>query len=392
MILISLFISAFLTGLFFIVLWNLWVFRMRKYDGIPENELPFVSVLIPARNEEKNIRQCAESILKQDYPHYEVIILDDNSEDSTIKILSELSLRYDNLKVIKGLELPEGWSGKNFACHQLYKQSHGDYLLFTDADTVHRNDSLSKAVTRSVSRNADLYTLIPEMTLKSFSEKFIMPGLHFTAFSLLPYYLAENYSNPAFAMAAGPFMLFKRKSYVKIGGHEAVSNELVEDVKLAKNIKKHKLKVVVNKGLDVLSCRMYDSFGDIWSGFSKNIFPGMNYSSAMLFSVFGFYLLLFFVPFVALAAGIISGNYYLALNSAYQTILILIMRLLINLSFRLNFISILLHPVSIFIISLIAFNSWKWNVLGKGSKWKGRTYSGIQHNKNEIKSISGNGG
>jgi hypothetical protein len=137
---------------------------------------------------------------------------------------------------------------------------------------------------------------------------------------------------------------------------------------------------------------MYDSFGDIWSGFSKNIFPGMNYSSAMLFSVFGFYLLLFFVPFVALAAGIISGNYYLALNSAYQTILILIMRLLINLSFRLNFISILLHPVSIFIISLIAFNSWKWNVLGKGSKWKGRTYSGIQHNKNEIKSISGNGG
>lgn len=392
MIWISIFISVFLTGVFFIVLWNLWVFRMRRYTGIPESEFPFVSVLIPARNEEKNIRQCTESILKQDYPRFEVIVLDDNSEDSTMKILSELSLKYDNLKVTKGMELPEGWSGKNFACHQLFKQSGGDYLLFTDADTVHRNDSLKKAVTRSISRNADLYSLIPDLTLKTFSEKFIMPGLHFTAFTLLPYYLAENYSNPAFAMGSGPFMLFKRESYEKIGGHEAVKKELVEDVKLAKNIKKHRLKVVVNKGLDVLSCRMYDSFGDIWNGFSKNIFPGMNYSTVMLFSVFGFYLLVFFVPFAALFAGIVSGNNHLVLNSAYQVFLLLLMRLLINLSFRLNFISILLHPVSIFIISLIAFNSWKWNVLGKGSRWKGRTYSGILHNKNEIKSISGNGG
>lgn len=119
MILISIFMSAFLTGLLLIVLWNLWVFRMRKYAEIPETELPVVSVLIPARNEEKNIRQCAESVLKQEYPHFEVIVLDDNSEDGTVKILSELSQKYDKLKVIKGMELPDGWSGKNFACHQL---------------------------------------------------------------------------------------------------------------------------------------------------------------------------------------------------------------------------------------------------------------------------------
>ena len=369
------FISVFLTEILFIVLWNMWVFRKLNYKQLPANKLPFISVLIPARNEERSIRKCVESLLMQDYPDFEIIVLNDNSEDNTLNILKEIQITQPKLRVINGSTLEEGWTGKNFACHQLYSQSKGEYVLFSDADTVHFNKSLRNAVTRAVNRNADLYSLIPSMTLETFAEKFIMPGIHFTSFTLLPYYLAENLKSPAFAMGVGPFMLFKRDAYEKIGGHESVKSHIVEDVALAKSIKKHGLKVVVNKGLDILSCRMYHSFSEIWKGFSKNIFPGMNYNSFLLFTVFTVYLLLFFVPFVGLAISVVVANELLMYNFLYQSALVLLMRVLINTSFKLGHVSTLLHPVGIFIISMIGFNSWRWNKLGKGSVWKGRTYS-----------------
>jgi chlorobactene glucosyltransferase len=371
------FISLFLTGILFIVLWNMWVFRKRKYNSIPESELPFVSVLIPARNEERSIRECVESLLVQDYKKFEVIVLNDNSEDSTGMMLEELRSKYKELKVINGKPLPAGWSGKNYACHQLYKASKGEYILFTDADTVHFKDSILNSVTRAINRKADLYTLIPKMTLNSFAEKLIMPGIHFTSFTLLPYYLAETLKSPAFAMGVGPFLLFRREAYETIGGHEALKNDLVEDVRLAKNIKRFGYKVVVNKGLDILSCRMYQSFKEIWEGFSKNIFPGMGYSSLTLFSVFAVYLILFFIPFAGAAVSLITGNEYLLYNFLYQMVLLIIMRVIINSSFKLGFISTLFHPAGVLIISMIGFNSWRWNKTGKGSLWKGRTYSEI---------------
>jgi chlorobactene glucosyltransferase len=371
------FISIFLTGILLIVLWNMWVFRKRKYNIIPEDELPFVSVLIPARNEERSIKECVESLLVQDYKKFEVIVLNDNSEDSTGMILEELRSKYKKLKVINGKPLPAGWSGKNFACHQLYKASKGEYILFTDADTEHFKDSILNSVTRAINRKADLYTLIPKMTLNTFAEKMIMPGIHFTSFTLLPYYLAETLKSSAFAMGVGPFLLFRREAYETIGGHEALKNDLVEDVRLAKNIKRFGYKVVVNKGLDILSCRMYQSFKEIWEGFSKNIFPGMGYSSLTLFSVFFVYLVLFFVPFAGTAVSWAMGNDYLMYNFLYQVVLLLIMRVIINSSFKLGFISTLFHPAGVLIISMIGFNSWRWNKVGKGSLWKGRTYSEI---------------
>lgn len=375
------FISLFLTGILFIVLWNLWVFRKRKYKSIPENDLPSVSVLIPARNEERNIQKCVESLLSQDYKNFEVIVLNDNSEDSTLEILNEIKNKYSNLRVINGKPLERGWTGKNYACHQLYQESKNEYLLFTDADTVHYENSILNSVTRAINRKADLYSLIPEMTLKGFAERIIMPGIHYTSFTLLPYYLAETLKSPAFAMGVGPFMLFKREVYKEIGGHELFKSDIVEDVRLAKNVKKAGYKVVVNKGIDIFSCRMYQSFTEIWEGFSKNIFPGMNYSSITLFSVFFVYLLLFFMPFVGLSISAFTENEILFYNYLYQIFIVLLMRVLINHAFKLGFISTLFHPVGIFIISMIGFNSWRWNKLGKGSLWKGRVYSKSEKEK-----------
>lgn len=359
----------------------MYVFRKRKYKNL--DDYPSVSVLVPARNEERNIRNCIESLANQIYPDFEIIVLNDNSEDNTLAVLYELKEKYKNIKIISGKTLPEGWSGKNFACHQLYLESRGKYLLFTDADTIHKQDSLKNAVTRAISRSADLYTLIPEMTLKSFAEKSIMPALHFTTFTLLPYYMVESSPFSVFAMGVGPFMLFKREAYEKIGGHLAVKSDLVEDVRLAKNIKKNKLNVIVNKGIDIFSCRMYTNYKEIWSGFSKNIYPGMNYSTLTLFFVLSIYLTLFLSPFVFAILSFVFNSNIILINSLIQIGLILLIRVIINHNFKLGWLSILTHPYSILVISLIGFNSYRWNKFGKGSIWKGRTYQ-KQNSNNEV--------
>jgi len=380
-IIINIFLTLILITLLGIVIWNMYVFRNRKYEDLID--YPSVSVLVPARNEERNIRNCIVSLAEQNYTDFEIVVLDDNSEDNTLSILYELKEKYKNIKIVSGKSLPEGWAGKNFACHQLYLESKGKYLLFTDADTIHKKDSIKNAVTRAVTRSADLYTLIPEMTLKSFAEKSIMPALHFTTFTLLPYYMVESSPFSVFAMGVGPFMLFKREAYEKIGGHLAVKSDLVEDVRLSKNIKKNKLKVIVNKGIDVFSCRMYTNYSEIWNGFSKNIYPGMNYSTLTLFFVLFLYTTLFLSPFVIAILSFVFNSNIILFNSLIQIGLILFMRIIINYNFKLGWISILTHPFSIIVISLIGMNSYRWNKFGNGSKWKGRTYS-IQNSNNEI--------
>lgn len=370
-------ISTVIFVLLLIVIWNMYVFRNRKFSIPDENEMPFVSVLVPARNEERSIEACITSLLNQNYPSYEVIVLDDNSTDSTQKILINLSKKFSSLRIINGKELPEGWTGKNYACHQLSQKAKGKYLLFTDADTVHFRDSLRLAVSRAISAGADLYSLFPVMEMKTISEKIMMPVLHFTAFSLLPYYLAENTSSPAFAMANGPYMLFRRDSYIRTGGHEFTKGDIVEDVRLAKRIKEKGMKLVVTAGLDVYSCRLYRNFREIWEGFSKNIFPGTGYSTVLLFTIFTVYLILFFFPFIILLLQLFSimpyNNAVLA-NSIVQVSMLILMRTIISARFRLGITGIITHPISIPVISLIAFNSWRWNVLGSGSLWKGRLY------------------
>lgn len=366
---------------------NFILFRKRKYSDL--DEYPSISVLIPARNEEKKIKKCVESVLRQDYPDFEVIVLDDNSEDATYKILKSIDGN-GKLKILKGKELEKGWTGKNFACHRLYEESKNEYILFADADTTMKPGALKNALKRLKQRNADLYSALPELELNTFWEKVLMPVLHFTTFTLLPYYIAEKGRSPQFAMAAGPFMLFKREAYEKTGGHEAIKNELVEDVRLAKKIKENGMRVVVDDGFDIYKCRMYSSFKEIWEGFSKNIFPGMGYSAPLLFSVFTVYNIIFLLPFVFLGltlTGIIGRSETLTLVISLQVFLILSVKILLTLKFRLGFLTVLFHPLGIILITSIALNSFRWNRLGRGSLWKGRTYKIQDLNNAEIKSL-----
>ncbi len=367
-------ITLILFVLFLIAVWNVYIFRSRKYAA--EKNLPFVSILVPARNEEVNIRNCVTSLLNQDYPNYEVIVLNDSSDDKTDEILNGIKSEYPKLKIIQGKPLEEGWTGKTFACKQLAAQAKGEWLFFTDADTTHFAVSLRDAMNIALGRNADLLSVFPKMIMKSFPEKIIMPMLFFIAFVMLPFYFVYKKGFTKFAMAVGPFMLFKRSAYDKIGGHESVKNAIVEDVWLSRKIKEHGLRLAVADGQKLYTVRMYRGFKEIWNGFSKNIFAGFNFSAPMLFTINLMYVVLFFLPFIFLFQYIFSENknepeFVLVF---IQVIILYLIRILLTLKFKLGFISTLLHPLGALAVPVIAFNSWRWISSGTGALWKGRIY------------------
>ncbi len=366
-----------------ICIWNLYILRGKNYPQIPDDKLPFVSILIPARNEEHNISQIVNSLLVQDYPSYELIVLNDNSDDRTGRLLLDIQKIHPELKILNGRPLEKGWTGKCFACKQLYDVSKGDYILFTDADTLHNTNSLRDSITIALNRNADMVTLFPKMTMVSFAEKLIMPMLWFTVMLLLPFYFVDKKGFVKFSIGIGPFMLFKRTAYKAIGGHDSVKNAIVEDVWLARRIKEHGMQLIVEDGQHMLSVRMYRGFKEIWNGFSKNIFAGFEFSSVALFSVNLLYFLLFFIPFLLFFIQLslqFSLNLLLILTGI-QVLVLYFTRAIISARFKLGFISTLLHPIGALSVPVIAMNSWRWIKTGSGAKWKGRVYNPAEENK-----------
>lgn len=350
---------------------NILTFRtVRK--GMEPRRMPMVSVLLPSRNEEKNIGRCLASLVAQDYPHYEIIVLDDNSEDRTREIAEEWSRRTPLVRLIRGANLPAGWVGKNFACHQLSETAKGELLLFADADTVHTHRTLTASVAEMERSGADLLTMIPRQTMEGFWERLILPLLYFSSLCFLPFPLVAASRNPKFAMANGQFMLFKRQVYEKVGGHMAVRDALVEDVWLSRLVKKSGHSLRIMDGREILSCRMYTSLAEIWEGFSKNLFPGFKYSLGMLMAVVVFnfvtsilpFLLLFTRPFPEVLLGPVG----------LQVAVLLGTRMALALRFRMHLAYTLLHPVAMLLMIGIALNSCRLVLLGSGSRWKGRSY------------------
>lgn len=364
-----------------ICIWNLYILRRKSYTALPDSDLPFVSVLVPARNEEHNISAIINSLLVQDYPSYEVIVLNDNSEDNTGAILDEIKKAHPELIILNGKPLEKGWTGKCFACKQLVDVSKGSYILFTDADTIHNPNSLRDSVTIALTRNADMLTLFPKIQMVTFAEKLIMPMLWFTVLMLLPFYFVDKKGFIKFSIGMGPFMLFRKTSYEKIGGHVSVKNAIVEDVWLARKIKEHGLQLVVEDGRQMLMVRMYRNLKEIWNGFSKNIFAGFEFSSVALFSVNLMYLLLFFLPFMLL---IIRLSLHFSIDNLLillllQVIFLYFCRFIISAKFKLGIVSTILHPLGALIVPIIALNSWRWIKAAAGAKWKGRIYNPVKN-------------
>ncbi len=388
-----------------------------KLNIIYIQTLPRVSVLVPARNEEKNIEACLRSLIAQDYMNLEIIVLDDNSTDNTSKIIHKVIQEYNNintinqtfsdnskdkrkiiLKYIKGEPLQEGWVGKNFACYQLEKAASGDYLLFTDADTIHSPESVSCGLQCLISNNLDALSVYPEILMHTFFERMVISFMKFGILLFLPIYLRSNIKKPILSPALGSYMLYKRNAYRALGGHAMIYNKCLEDMNMASLLKSKGYKFEIFDGFKTYKTRMYSNLEDIYKGFSRFIFTTFNYKKGLpLFLIFLLSIILLF-PFVlilvypvinyflvsslsyagSVIAGLHSILYKSVLLNLFQICLILIMKTIYVSRFEGNIIDVLLHPVSIATILAMGIKLFSKDKKETYISWKGRKYSFIK--------------
>lgn len=366
---------------FLLVFFGILLMNLIDLPVLPESRNssgPFVSILVPARNEALNIERCVRSLLMQEYGKFEIIVLDDGSDDATPDLLAGLQAgSAGKMKYMKGEALPPGWHGKAWACFQLARQAEGELILFTDADTAHEPDTLGRAVTALLASGADMLSLTPRQELGSFWEKLIVPLVYVILMCYLPIRFVSRTNIPAFCFANGQYILFRSDSYRRIEGHAAVREVLVEDVWLCRAMKKGGGRVVAFDGTDAVSCRMYRSFSGVWEGFSKNLFAGFGYSSIALFMLLLMITALYIAPCILLFSSLLQGEFSLALFwlPLIQLMLALLSRIIIAMKFRQPLAAAFLHPFSQLMLLAIACNSYYIIKSGRGAAWKGRRYN-----------------
>jgi chlorobactene glucosyltransferase len=252
--------------------------RSRSLDTVSaesDASAPLVSVIIPARNEARNIERCVRSVLSTSYPSIEAIVVDDHSTDATGSIAREIAARDTRLRVIDAPALPAGWFGKQWACATGAGVATGELLVFTDADTQHAPDLLPRVVNAMRERRADLLSVAGHQEMHSFWERVIQPQV----FALLSirYGGTEHISNakrPQDAIANGQFIAVSRESYDAIGGHARVRDRVAEDLMMAQEFVRARRRVVVMLAREQLSTHMYATLREIVGGWRKNVYAG----------------------------------------------------------------------------------------------------------------------
>ena len=369
--LLQVLVLFFLLLLFLNMLQNMKMLKDQKNFRL-KGPLPLVSVLIPARNEERNIKKCICSLLKQNYPHLEVIVLDDNSTDQTFRIVKELSRYSKKLKVVKGRELPPNWYGKTWACHQLSQKARGEWFLFTDADTTHRPNSVSRALAAAQKNKAIFVTCIPGLTTKTWSERLYLPLIHFAFVVLLPFKLINYSSDSRLSFSIGPFMLIKRDFFLSCGGYEAVKSEIVDDMALAKVVKQKGGKISIVDGTKCMSVRFYTRFSELWHGFSKNSYEAIGGAPHYLAFVSLVCYFLFIYPYLSLW-GALESHQSITLP-IFQVAVLSAMKIILALRFKTSVFYGFLHPLTIGLALIILFNSFRLSLFKKKIAWKERLY------------------
>jgi len=331
---------------------------------------PFVSLCLPARNESANIEACLQGLLAQEYRHFEILVLDDCSEDDTRAIVERIAVENPQIRLVPGRPITPGWAGKCHACAQLSEQARGDYLLFVDADTRAEPGLLGAALAVAEETNADLVSAFPRQIVGSFPERVVLPMLQFLIVTLLPIRQVWESPAPALCAACGQFLLFRRAPYRHVGGHAAISGSFHDGLQLARRIKTSGGKVYLFDASDLLRCRMYEGGRAVWNGFTRNAYEGLGSFGALLVMTL---LLgtLFLAPFLFLIVGLAMGASWTVLCGV-QVALILLMRAMQAARFG-HWETVLLFPLSI--VSLIAI---QWGSLRRTSvSWKGRSYETI---------------
>ena len=323
----------------------------------------FVSILIPARNEEKNIVQLLRSIKEQDYINYEVIVLDDDSSDNTFSVCLQFAESESRFRVIKGEPLRDAWLGKNFACHQLSKQAKGKYLLFLDADETVGAGLINNSVNRMKINGIALLSLFTNQVMITTGEYAVVPLMHYLLLNLLPLRLVRLSKSASFSAASGQFMMFDAEVYRREQWHKRAKDKVVEDIEITKMMKRKGYTAEALLANGYVKCRMYTGYTDALSGFSKNLLAGFNNNIAGLVC----YLLLVMLGPIFIAIYLNAGLLFF-----YITLIVLTRLMISLLSGQRVFFNLIMHPfqmISLVVIAILSVHKY----LTKTGTWKGRT-------------------
>ncbi len=355
---------------------NLRNLKVPRLDSKMPEPAPLVSVLIPARNEEANIATCLESLRKQGYPNFEILVLDDNSSDNTATIVNQIAVKDDRIRLFCGEPLPEGWAGKPFACYQLAKKASGSWLLFVDADTIHAPHMLRSVIAQALELKPSLLSGFPRQLANNFLQKVAIPVLYFVILSWLPLWWLQRSKEPKPSLAIGQFLLFPTEEYWRIDGHRAVKSRILEDVWLGVEVNRHGGRHIAVDLSTVVSCNMYRDLGEMWEGFIKWIYSVAALSTAALVGLLIAGYIFFLAPFYWLWNELFIVDATLTLRAIImsQVAIILVMRWLVDNNFKEPVISTFLHPVGFLFLFVSGLYAGARKVLGAGVYWKNRLY------------------
>ena len=389
--------SAFFIGGIFVVYWlhNQYRLDIVVAPEAPPAEGPLISVCVPARNEERNIRACVDSLLAQDYPNLEIIVLDDRSTDRTPDILRELFLESGSslskrhgqsptLQIITGSDLPPDWAGKPHALQQASATARGEWLCFVDTDTFLAPNTLSACYAKAIETQADMFTIMTFQVLGSFWEKVVMP-LVMTALSVGFSPRKVNDPHRRDAIANGQFILIRRLVYDAIGGHESVKDQIVEDKALAQQVKWNGYRLIVADGQRVARTRMYTSLAEMWEGWTKNIYLGLRDQAGLLWlGVFGAFVALTAALFLPVwpflgFSWLLDGGGWMAALVSLQSLLfwgyVIQVRARVAEAMHISHWYALSTPLGAAVFAAMMITSAFRVLSGKGVAWKGRTYA-----------------
>lgn len=354
--------------------------RLAAYAPVSRSDAPPLTVVIPARNEARNIGDCVHSVLASDYPRLQVIVVDDHSTDGTGDLVRAIATADARVRVVNAPDLPAGWFGKQWACHTGAREATGELLCFTDADTRHGPTLLSRSVGAMRARGADLFSVAGHQDADTSWEKVLQP---FVFSILLSRYggmeAMSRSTKPLDKIANGQFIMMSRRTYDAIGGHEAVKDHVAEDLRLAQTVTARGMHVHMLLARDEMRTRMYTSLGEIRRGWGKNIYAGgrdtmpLNAVTARIFPwIFPLPALVPLLPLLLLALGLGGalgeGALVFGLIAAPVTLLFYAG---VYAYARLNPLWALLYPLAAVTFSWIcAEAAWR----GSKVEWKGRGY------------------
>ncbi|MGZ5546926.1 MAG: glycosyltransferase [Nitrososphaeraceae archaeon] len=386
-----------------VIIFSSWIYfliyTIKSLKGVPkllflksyENIVfPKVSVILPARNEEKYIEKCLDSLLKQDYSNYEIVAINDSSSDRTGEIIQKYSTKNSKIIFINAEAKPEGWTGKNWACYQGYIKSTGQLFLFTDADTTHSSSTISLAVNNLLAKELDALTAIPKILANDFWTKITLPILWTLSISR---YSALKANDPKTNVGYffGSFFIITKKTYEAVGTHKAVKEEIVEDGALGRKVKEQGFKLRVVHGEDHIQAVWARNSSTLWHGLRRLMVPLYKREKikASLMVVATFLLLIYsliVLPFSIIMAldekdvTLTINNYSLDLILLFLTIMSILLLIITNvLQLKYTIFQNSLYSLYFPLAGSFVFIAFLSSIINSGKKdvinWRGRRYS-----------------